>query len=69
MRLRNLLVETDEKETVPKKVSLATKMKEFYGVIARYERDGKIHKDDKAKIDTLKDFITDMVKQDDRREG
>jgi len=67
MKLRNLLVETDEEMKVKKEVSLATKMKEFYGVIARYERDGKIHKDDKQKIETLKDFITDMVKQEARR--
>ena len=68
MKLRNLLEEADEGiNTKQQEVSLATKMKEFYGVIARYERDGKIHKDDKQKIETLKDFITDMVKQEARR--
>ena len=68
MKLRDFLTENDEQMKVKKEVSLAVKMKEFYGVIARYERDGKVHRDDKSKIDTLKDFIQDMVKQDDRRE-
>ena len=67
MRLRNLLVESEEAVKVKKEVSLAVKMKEFYGVIERYERDGTVHKDDRQKVETLKDFITDMVKQADRR--
>lgn len=69
MKLRNLLAEADEKMNTQQEVSLTTKMKEFYGCIARYERDGKIHKNDKQKVETLKDFITDMVKQDSRREN
>ena len=67
MRLRNLLVETDEEMKGQTEVSLAVKMKQFYSVIIRYERDGKVHRDDKQKIETLKDFITAMVKQADRR--
>ena len=67
MKLRNLLVETDEEMKGQTEVSLAVKMKQFYSVIARYERDGKIHREDKQKIETLKDFITDMLKQTDRR--
>lgn len=63
MKLKDFITENDEK----KEVSLTVKMKQFYSVIDRYERDGKIHKDDKAKIETLKDFITDMVKQSNRR--
>jgi len=68
MTLINLIEDIQELKE-PKKISLVGKMKEFYGVIARYERDGEIHRDDRAKIETLKDFIQDMVKQDDRRNG
>lgn len=49
------------------KISLVDKMKEFYSVIEYYEKKGFIHKDDRLKIDTFKDFILDMVKQDEKR--
>ena len=67
MKLRNLLVETDEEKQGQIEVSLSVKMKQFYSVLIRYELAKKIHPDDKAKIETLKDFITDMVKQSERR--
>jgi len=67
MRLRNLLVETDEEMKGQTEVSLAVKMKQFYSVIIKYELEKKIHPDDKAKIETLKDFLTAMVKQSERR--
>jgi hypothetical protein len=69
MRLRNLFVESDEEMKVKKEVSLAVKMKQFYSVIIKYELEKKIHPDDKAKIETLKDFLTAMVKQSERREA
>lgn len=56
-------------ETSTRKPSLADKLKELNGVISRYEQDGVIHKEDKEKVETLKDFITDLVKQDDKREN
>ncbi len=49
MKLRELLVKTDEKMKGQTEVPLALKMKQFYSVIIRYERNGKIHRDDRKK--------------------
>jgi len=35
-------------------------------VIERFEKSGEIHKDDKDRVETFKDFIQNMVKDDER---
>ncbi len=64
MKVRDLLVENENDEVKPSKPipSLSEEMKKFYSVIENWERTGKIRREDKPKIETLKDFISNMVK-------
>ena len=67
MKVRNLLEEIEElKSSLPKdkKAHLRDKLKGMWSVIERFEKNGEIHKDDRAKIETFKDFIRDFVKND-----
>ena len=68
MKVRDLCEEVENKEdtTFPKdkKVKLRNKLKDMWDIIDRYEKSGDIHKDDKQRVDTFKDFISDMVKDD-----
>ena len=38
-----------------------------WSIIERYEINGEVHKDDQSKMETLKDMISHMIKQEDRR--
>ena len=69
MKVRDLLVENETDGVKPLKPipSLSDEMKKFYSVIENWERTGKIRKDDKIKIETLKDFISNMVKTEEDR--
>lgn len=64
MKVRDLLVENENDGVKPSKPipSLSEEMKKFYSVIENWERTGKIRREDKPKIETLKDFISNMVK-------
>jgi hypothetical protein len=64
MKVKDLLVENENDVVKPLKPipSLSEEMKKFYSVIENFERTGKIRREDKIKIDTLKDFISNMVK-------
>lgn len=70
MILRDLLEEenTEELTNTPKdkKVKLRNKLKDMWNVIERFEKSGEIHKDDKDRVETFKDFIQNMVKDDER---
>lgn len=70
MRLRHLLEEenTEELTNTPtdKKIKLRKKLKDMWDVIERFEKSGEIHKDDKDRVETFKDFIQSMVKNDGR---
>ena len=66
MKLKYFLESEDTNN--PPKQKLSEIMKDFKSVIERYERDGEIHRDDRAKIETLKDMISHMVKVQQRRE-
>ena len=70
MILRDLLEEenTEELTNTPKdkKVKLRNKLKNMWDVIERFEKSGEIHKDDKDRVETFKDFIQNMVKDDER---
>lgn len=69
MKLKNLLQESDvtnQKLPKDKKEKLRNKLKDMWSVIEHFEKTGEIHKDDKAKIETFKDFIQDMVKDNER---
>lgn len=63
MKLRNLL----ESEEITKKKKLSEIMKNFKSIIERYEINGQVHKDDQSKMETLKDMISHMIKQEDKR--
>ena len=66
MKVRDLLKENENDEVKPSKPipSLSDEMKKFYSVIERWERTGKIHREDKIKIETMKDFISNYVKSE-----
>ncbi len=67
MRVRNLMEEIEEvKSSLPKdkKTHLRDKLKGMWSVIERFEKNDEIHKDDRAKVETFKDFIRDFVKND-----
>jgi len=70
MRLRDLLEEENIEELTntpkDKKVKLRNKLKDMWDVIERFEKKGEIHKDDKDRVETFKDFIQNMVKDDER---
>lgn len=67
MKVRELLEENDGVKSSKPIPSLSDEMKKFYSVIENWERTGKIRKDDKIKIETLKDFISNMVKTEEDR--
>ena len=64
MKVKDLFVENEIDGVKPSKPipSLSEEMKKFYSVIENWERTGKIRREDKPKIETLKDFISNMVK-------
>lgn len=70
MRLRHLLEEDNIEELTntptDKKIKLRKKLKDMWDVIERFEKSGEIHKDDKDRVETFKDFIQSMVKNDGR---
>ena len=70
MILRDLLEEENTEELIntpkDKKVKLRNKLKNMWDVIERFEKSGEIHKDDKDRVETFKDFIQNMVKDDER---
>ena len=41
--------------------------KNFKAIIERYEINGQVHKADQSKMETLKDMISHMIKQEDKR--
>ncbi len=63
MKLRNLL----ESEEITQKKKLSEIMKNFKSIIERYEINGEVHKDDQSKMETLKDMISHMIKEEARR--
>jgi len=69
MRVKDLLKESDLSDQQPKdkKDKLRNELKKIWSVIERFEKTGGIHRDDKPKMDTFKDFIKDMVKDDENR--
>lgn len=69
MRVKDLLKESDLSDQQPKdkKDKLRNELKKIWSVIERFEKTGEIHRDDKPKMDTFKDFIKDMVKDDENR--
>jgi hypothetical protein len=67
MKLRNLLEDVNDVNQQAPKKKLSEIMINFKSIIERYEKDGEIHKDDQSKMETLKDMITHMVKEEDRR--
>lgn len=69
MRLRNLIKESDfSKESFPqdKKERLRNKLKDMWAVIEHLEKTGEIHRDDKQRMETFKDFIRDMLKDNNK---
>ena len=69
MKIGDLLKEVGESKQPIQKKKLTEIMKNFKDVIERYERDGMIHKNDRDKIETLKDMVTHLVKEEDKRDG
>jgi len=63
MNLRDLI----ESEEITQKKKLSEIMKNFKSIIERYEINGEVHKDDQSKMETLKDMISHMIKQEDKR--
>ena len=69
MKVKDLMRESEvsnEKFPQDKKKKLRNKLKDIWSVIEHFEKTGEIHKDDQPKIETFKDFIKDMVKDDER---
>lgn len=69
MKVKDLMRESEisnEKLPQDKKKKLRNKLKDIWSVIEHFEKTGEIHKDDQAKMETFKDFIKDMVKDDER---
>ena len=71
MKLENFLLQSKVTaiSEVLQNAPFLQKLKDFSEIIVRYEKAGKIHKDDMEKLQTLKDFLDDFVKQIERREG
>ena len=70
MRVKDLIREGDVSNKLPKdtKQQLRNKLKSVFDVIENFEKNGEIHRDDKDRIETFKDFISDMVEEKDRNE-
>jgi len=68
MRVKDLIRESDVRNQLPKntKQQLRNKLKGLFDVIENFEKNGEIHRDDKDRIETFKDFISDMVEEKDR---
>ena len=68
MRVKDLIREGDVSNKLPKntKQQLRNKLKGLFDVIENFEKNGEIHRDDKDRIETFKDFISDMVKEGER---
>lgn len=70
MKVKDLMRESEvsnEKFPQDKRVKLRNKLKDIWQVIDHFEKAGEIHRDDKQKIETFKDFIRDMVKDNENR--
>ena len=65
MKVRDLIKEaqiSNNKFPEDKKVKLRNKLKDIWQIIDYFEKKGEIHRDDKIKVETFKDFIQDMLK-------
>lgn len=70
MKLENFLLQSKVTaiSEVLQNVPFLQKLKDFSEIIKRYEEAKKIHKDDLEKLQTLKDFLDDFIKQIERKE-
>ena len=71
MRIRDLLNESDVRNqslSKEKRDRLRNVLSSMFGTIQRFERNGKLElRDDKEKIEMLKDTIHSMIKEEDRK--
>ena len=71
MRIRDLLKESDvgnQPLSKEKRDRLRNVLSSMFGTIQRFEKSGKLElRDDKEKIEMLKDTIHSMIKEEDRK--